>query len=363
MIGRCLIALQMICLAVAASAMEIESRYSEGSMLLPPMLTVRLTGEIVSGDREKLATELAVLAEKPVRDIIFEFDSPGGSLIEGIMIGELIASRREMTVAHIRSSQEPICASACVYAYLGAAFRYIDREAKLGVHKFYSTEEMSSAEAMARGQDLSAIIVAYLRERAVDGDFFLDIVSAPGDGISWISHDRLAELGVVSQGVKGKTVEYRNIEGTIYLRVEQDAFVGRNRITIQCGNAGPIGLAFLQEPPDPFQGPFMIHSGGLDYQVHDYYFARHGTSETIVGFSITPAVAAVVAGNSSIGAKVFNPEMNMSYGFEGEVRDPKIREMVDGCMKQFAHSAPPPSPPPPVAPQPRAMSRTASTLR
>lgn len=152
--------------------------------------------------------------------------------------------------------------SSPVYAYLGADFRFIENGARLGVHQFYTENELTGSDALAMGQELTSIILTYLQSRGVDSDFLADIVAARGDSMVWVDHQRLADLGVVSQGVRGQSVEYVNYEGEISLRVEQDAFVGQNKIIIGCGDEGPYGIAFLQEPPMPFAGPFMVHAGG-----------------------------------------------------------------------------------------------------
>lgn len=169
------------------------------------------------------------------------------------------------------------------------------------------------------GQELTSIILTYLQSRGVDSDFLADIVSARGDSMVWVDHQRLADLGVVSQCVRGQSVEYVNYEGEISLRVEQDAFVGQNKIIIGCGDEGPYGIAFLQEPPMSFAGPFMVHAGGYDHTIHEFGYIQHGNGETIAGFQITPQVAAEIAGASAIGGKVFNMDKSISYGFAGEV--------------------------------------------
>lgn len=55
-------------------------------------------------------------------------------------------------------------------------------------------------------------------------------------------------------------------------------------------------------------------------------------------------------------------DKSISYGFAGEVVDPKIRDMVDGCMRRFFRTAPPPPPPTP-APMPRMTRQNGLDLR
>ncbi|WP_185968643.1 hypothetical protein [Paracoccus sp. M683] len=348
------------CNPQVASAMEISSSYREGTQFMHPILTISMSGEIVQGDATALRAELLKYEDRPLTEISFEFDSPGGSLLEGILIGQVIAAQPEDTTSRVAGGSSPICASACVYAYIGADFRFIEEGAGVGVHQFYTQNELTGGDALAIGQELSSVILTYLVSRGVKAEFLEDIVSARGNSMVWVDHQRLADLGVVSQGVRGQSVEYVNHEGEISLRVEQDALVGQNKILISCGNEGPYGIAFLQEPPMPFAGPFMVHAGGYDHVIHDFTYIRHGSGETVAGFKITPQVAAEIAGASSIGGRVYNMDNSIFYGFAGEVVDPKIRDMVDGCMRKFFRSSPPP--PPPAAP-PRMTRQNGIDLR
>lgn len=220
------------CNPQVASAMEISSSYREGTQFMHPILTISMSGEIVHGDATALKAELLQYEGRPLTEISFEFDSPGGSLMEGIRIGQLIAAQPEKTTSRIAGGGSPICASACVYAYIGADFRFIEEGAAVGVHQFYTQNELASQDALAMGQELSSVILSYLVSRGVKAEFLEDIVSARGDSMVWVDHQRLAELGVVSQGVRGQSVEYVNYEGEISLRIEQDALVGKNKIVI-----------------------------------------------------------------------------------------------------------------------------------
>lgn len=311
------LSLATLCGSQVASAMEISSNYREGTQFMPPTLTISMSGEIVQGDAAALKAEILRYEGRPLSDISFEFESPGGALMEGIRIGQVIAARPEDTTARVAGGSSPICASACVYAYIGADFRFIEEGAELGVHQFYTQNDLTGPNALAMGQELTSIILSYLVSRGVDTEFLADIVSARGDSMVWVDHQRLVDLGVVSHGVRGQSVEYVNYDGEISLRVEQDALVGQNKILISCGDEGPYGIAFLQEPPFPFAGPFMVHAGGYDRAVHDFGYLEHGNGETIAAFKITPQLVVEIAGASAIGGKVFNLDKSLSYGFAG----------------------------------------------
>lgn len=117
------------CNPQVASAMEISSSYREGTQFMHPILTISMSGEIVHGDAAALRAELLKYEGRPLTEISFEFDSPGGSLLEGILIGQVIATLPEDTTSRVAGGNSPICASACVYAYIGADFRFIEEGA------------------------------------------------------------------------------------------------------------------------------------------------------------------------------------------------------------------------------------------
>lgn len=70
----------------------------------------------------------ALLAAERLREV--RFDSRGGSLEAGIEIGETIRDRRLAT----RVTAGSVCASACVYAFLGGLIRTVDDGARIGIH-------------------------------------------------------------------------------------------------------------------------------------------------------------------------------------------------------------------------------------
>lgn len=324
-----------LCLALAggmrAVAATIESEYVAGS---PPSLSVHIRGELRNGDTGRLRRELARQADRTVRSIAFYFDSPGGVLVEGIEMGELIAGLPDTTQSHVGAPNAgaAICASACVYAYLGAKFRYLAPRAKIGVHKFYMEgKSMRGGEAIALSQDLSGMIVSYLHDRGVDAAFFQDIVSSTGDRIYWVPHDRLASLRVITQDVRGQTVEYRNLQGALALSIEQDALIGYNGIRLRCDGEGMTGTAYLQEPDNAFEGTLMLHSGGTDYPVPDQkLLSRRGQISTI-DFRVPPRTARIIMHNSSLGAAVRDRGGRQTFGFYGDVYDARIGEIFWSC--------------------------------
>ena len=82
-------------------------------------------------------------------------NSPGGNLVAGIQLGQMIRDTGATTeigetvpetdqgLEKWRKILPGICASACAYSFIGGVERFVDREGKLGVHQFYSTDDSS----------------------------------------------------------------------------------------------------------------------------------------------------------------------------------------------------------------------------
>lgn len=106
--------------AVSAGAADLTVRdRGTGGVIL-------LAGTIQRSDVSAIAALLEGPA--PVREV--RFDSKGGSLEAGIEIGERIRSRRLAT----RVTAGSVCASACVYAFLGGMIRAVEEGGRVGIH-------------------------------------------------------------------------------------------------------------------------------------------------------------------------------------------------------------------------------------
>lgn len=141
---RFLLGLALICAAEGAHAADItvlstrELSYDE---VTRGACTLRLEGEIVRGDAERLKTVLErdfPLAHDETGPSLC-LDSPGGSLDEGVAIAQLLGAHFTSTVLEPEAS----CLSACAVAFMGGTFgwfeyrynmRVMHPSAKLGFH-------------------------------------------------------------------------------------------------------------------------------------------------------------------------------------------------------------------------------------
>lgn len=130
------------------------------------------------------------------------FDSPGGSLYGGILLGKLIRARKLDTALAPsydrvnRGKKEGYetflpgakCASACVLAFAGGVNRTAEAGSRMGVHQFSgATRDMGAAAT----QVTVVHIASYLRDMGVNREL-LDIASlVPPTSIYWLRADQL----------------------------------------------------------------------------------------------------------------------------------------------------------------------------
>lgn len=191
-------------LATTSSAMDITIE----EMQLGPFgesVWIRMEGEIVSGDSDKLLGVIQGLDFNPGQAIYFEFDSPGGNFYEGMRIGILIDGLPHGVTTNVGGrglGEAGVCASACVLAFLGGHYRFAD-EGEIGVHQFFSDVEMTSREATSRSQSASAEIVNYLVDMRVDPAFFEAMTCTHAENVYWVPEGDLARYRVASTGRPG----------------------------------------------------------------------------------------------------------------------------------------------------------------
>lgn len=323
-------------------ALDFQAEYEEQTETSPTRVRIKMTGEIEAGDTAKFYQTLIPFSGKSYDQISLIISSKGGSLLEAMQLGRAIASIGISVSAHIGDDEiEKVCASACLYPYLGATYRYLDDDAKIGVHKFFSTsgDDISGSAAMSVAQDLSGMAVAYLKERGVDPSFFSDMVSAHGDDILWVDHDRLREVKIVSQDVIGTKVEYKNIDGNLSLRLEEKSIAGKNVMHIQCGSDGPIMLAVLESVPVALEGIITVISGGEQFVVHqgDDFGVINGKSN--YAFQLSREQVLAMGKYKSVGVRKYSSDFKTYFGFIDEVADPRIEEALVTCLNNNAPAA------------------------
>ncbi|HSX65765.1 MAG TPA: hypothetical protein VLF15_13605 [Pseudoxanthomonas sp.] len=111
-------------------------------------------GSIDEGAPDRLS---ALLAANPAHPVTVAFDSPGGNLRAGLLLGmvlrgvglnSLVADQYTEELFEDGSFETAIvpvvtgagCFSACAYAFMGGVSRKLEEGGRIGVHQFYTVD-------------------------------------------------------------------------------------------------------------------------------------------------------------------------------------------------------------------------------
>ena len=166
------------------------------------------------------------------------FDSPGGSLIGGMRLGEAIRElgfETEIRSIEYEYDKGPVatCASACSYAFAGGVSRFFDdRYARLGLHQFYDAN--TNTADVGQTQVLSGLLVSYLDRMGVNPKSFAIASMTDKSTMTWLTTTEAEKIGFADNGVLPTTAEVKLAEGFPYLKLEQKHHDVTSRILITC---------------------------------------------------------------------------------------------------------------------------------
>jgi ATP-dependent protease ClpP protease subunit len=268
-----------------------------------------------------------------MRDISVELDSPGGSLVEGLEIAEVLRSRSEIVSAQVGSSERPNaeCASACVLAYLGADLRYLAENGRIGVHQFGDPSGTVAADAAINiAQRFASEIVSLLDRQRVSTELFSRMSNTPPDQITWVEKADLTRWRVVTGPIFDERMEYKNANGKVALHMVQESLYGTNQMTLICGD-DLVAYAVLEEPELAMLGWFSLVIDGEDNRISDTELLNRDNARTRFLMRVPDHISAKMISAKSIGARVHTPGGNVFWGFDQTIRDSRVREMAESC--------------------------------
>lgn len=208
---------------------------------------VYASGEIEDGDTDRF---VAFLADHKVDDALVILDSPGGSLMESLKLGELIRKKRfDTSVGALADGKPAVCASACAYAFAGGVYRYLDsKSGKLGIHQFSSTA--GTTGRIGDIQLLSGAVVEYLEEMGVDGRAFSLAATASPEEIVWVTPENALKLRIANNGTLPTTAEIITADMTPALRLHQIGARSDIRVLLVCAPKGVVVQAGIAAAPE-----------------------------------------------------------------------------------------------------------------
>lgn len=173
--------------------------------------TIYATGAIDKGDADKLAQ---LVRGKELKsnsdDYTVRLNSPGGSLLEGMKIGNVIRDAELETLV----SRGDECASACALAFLGGTRRYatgtgigrrMEFGASLGFHGFRPTTNSfrMESEILSGSRIVTALVLEYAAQlRRVDLGWLAQTLNVPPEQLHYVrSPADIAALSIMVEGM------------------------------------------------------------------------------------------------------------------------------------------------------------------
>ena len=204
MFTKAVVLIFLIVRMVGLIALQTTSAFSAEIALIPtgtPVDLILVRGYIDEGDANRFK-EIAIKAE--VGAVLF--DSPGGVLIEGLGIGELIQSHGFKTGV----APSAVCASACALAWLAGDPRYMDPSALIGFHAAYALQDGKAEESGVA----NALVGAYLTKLGLGYEAVIFATSAAPDGMNWLNsaQARAAGIDLILLSSDGSEIEVNSFE-------------------------------------------------------------------------------------------------------------------------------------------------------
>ena len=159
-------------------AAELEAAtISVASSESPALVIVK--GELELSDAASFRTTVASLPKA-----IILLEGPGGNLIAGMAIGNIIRQRNFITFV------DTVCASACALAWLGGTGRFVSKDALIGFHAAYRKSDGGES-----GQ-ANALVGKYLGDLGLSYDAIAYITSASPRSMEWMTKAEAAAKGI-----------------------------------------------------------------------------------------------------------------------------------------------------------------------
>jgi hypothetical protein len=164
---------------------------------------LRLTGSIDVGAAERFAAEIAARGEY-VETIVL--DSPGGSVVDALAIGDLIHESGLATMVGAGA----LCASSCPIVLASGAERFASPEAAIGVHQIYAAALSDDPQnalrvagtAMSDAQTTTGEIISHLTRSGVDPALWLHALATPPDRLYYFTPEEMTGLKLVTELVQ-----------------------------------------------------------------------------------------------------------------------------------------------------------------
>jgi len=141
---------------------------------------ISITGKIVTGDADKFER----LANSFQGMAIVGLESPGGIVVEGLIMGELIHKKGFATGVPDNAT----CASTCGLIWIAGSRRFLSTTSRVGFHAASIDGEVTSTG--------NALIGAYLTRMDLSYAAVTYLTNASPDSMAWLHPDEARKVGI-----------------------------------------------------------------------------------------------------------------------------------------------------------------------
>ena len=142
---------------------------------------------VITGAMDWNVADQFIQKADAVSNAVVVFNSEGGDLLAGLIIGRTIHQKKFSTAV----KQGELCTSVCALAWLAGVQRFLEPRARIGFRADPS-ETKASLEAYLNDIGLPAAAIAYIH-------------AAPTDSLTWLDPAQAAKLGLAMSAPQGET--------------------------------------------------------------------------------------------------------------------------------------------------------------
>lgn len=172
----------------AAIAVMSASASSTAEISVEPSVSGGPARIVINGSMNWDVADKFIQQADAVSNAIVVFNSEGGDLLAGLIIGRTIHQKKFSTAV----KEGGPCTTVCGLAWLAGAQRFLDPGARIGFRAASDSAEKASLEAYLNDIGLSAPAIAYIH-------------TAPTEGMNWLDHAQAAKLGLAIAAVQDAT--------------------------------------------------------------------------------------------------------------------------------------------------------------
>ena len=250
--------------------------------------SIYIDGEFGGNEAERL--DALIRKKNLTRGSTVYLNSPGGSLVAGMGLARVIrkygfnTAVGELLPNGKHRENGTICMSACTFAFLGGEFRYISDLSLFGVHRFFSNDPLENELEIA--QIISAQIINFLMEMAINPDFFVETTKASSESIRLLSSDQMLKLGFANNGM-GPTKwtvsapEASADSSFLYLKGERITQHGIQKVLFFCSpSKGGIAAHVIFDPQGRTEEAKMMNAISIEIDDQNYSLVKALVNET-----------------------------------------------------------------------------------